>query len=72
MADTRLALRSDRATIRHLGAVLTWEVLSRDPFPHALAGPRLVIHNGYVQALAAHLPADTREGCWRVHLEHVG
>jgi hypothetical protein len=33
-------------------------------------GPRVPTHNGYVQALAADLPAGTREVRWRLRLEN--
>jgi hypothetical protein len=67
--DTKITLSGARATIRHAGAALTWEVVSPEGTKPALEGPRVPTHNGYVQALAADLPEGTREVRWRLRLE---
>jgi hypothetical protein len=67
-ADTHITLAGARATIRHAGAILAWEIVSPEGAALALEGPRIPTRNGFVRALAADLPPGTREARWRVSL----
>lgn len=70
--DTNLSIKGNRATVRHSGSTLTWEVVSPKGAQLKLEGQRVPTHNGYVQALVADLPSGTREVTWRLRLESEG
>lgn len=68
--DLKVNLDGPQAQTHYAGATLTWEVVTPTQVHLGLEGPRVVTHNGYMQAAVAALPAGTQELHWRLHLEN--
>lgn len=64
-----LAPAASKETTAKPGGTLVWEVLSPAGLSLARVGPQIVTHNGYVQAVAAELPAGSASVRWRLTLE---
>ncbi len=67
--DTEITLNGSRATIRRVGGVLNWDVLSPRGLKVTLEGARVPTRNGYIQTLAVELPPGTREVRWHADLQ---
>jgi hypothetical protein len=67
--DTNVHLEAGRVVVRREGGTLTWEVLSPAGLNFTLDGPRVPMHNGWIQAATAELPAGAREVRWVMRLD---
>ena len=67
--QTVIQIDGNKARVQRVGGVLTWEVTSAKDIHLNLIEPKLVTHNGYVQAAVADLPAGANEARWTLKLE---
>ena len=66
---TEVKTDGSRMTIRHQGAVLTWQVLEPDDVKIRLAPPDIVTHAGFVRLAAAELPKSSRAARWKITID---
>jgi hypothetical protein len=72
LEKSTIAINPGSASIVSRGSDLQWTLLgSASSAALELAGPEVPAHNGYVRALVAMVPSETRELQWRITLSQL-